>query len=329
MKIKSLIVALAALVVNATAFAQDPANEAKKMYNEGAALFKAQKYAEALPILEKAVNTALEADAIEVVETIQKLIPTCHFRNGLAMMKAGDTESALANFTKADELALLYNNASVSRNAKNAISQVYRVKGANAFNNKDYASAVVDFAKGYEVNPQDTALALNLAKSYCEMKDFENGVRVYSDIIALGKRHSRFAEPAAEAKTSLSNYLLVKAQDENAAGDKVAAYATLETLINADPTNAANHMHRMQMVAANQDWDKVIELGDLAAAVQATPEAISDVYYLVGVAQDSKNNNTAAIDAYKMVMAGDKLDAATKRIKELEEFIKAEKEAAK
>ena len=74
---------------------------------------------------------------------------------------------------------------------------------------------------------------------------------------------------------------------------------------------------------------RVIAWSDLAAAIQPTPEAQSDVYYLVGVAQDSKNNNTAAIDAYKQVVAGDKVEAATKRIKELQEFIKAEKEAAK
>lgn len=329
MKIKSLVIALAAVLVSATALAQDPVNEAKKMYNEGVTLFKAKNYAEALPILEKTVEAAMEADAMEVAEAAQKLIPTSYFQLGLAKMKAGNVDAALVDLNKANDVALLYNNASVARNAKSAISQVYRVKGANAFNNKDYATAVVDFAKGYEVNPQDTKLALNLAMSYCELKDFENGVKVYTDIIALEKRHSRFAEPAAEAKKALSNYLLVKAQEENAATNKEAAYATLETLINADPMNAENQMHRLQMAAANQDWDNVIAWSDLAAAIQPTPEAQSDVYYLVGVAQDSKNNNTAAIDAYKQVVAGDKVEAATKRIKELQEFIKAEKEAAK
>ena len=329
MKIKSLVIALAAVLVSATALAQDPVNEAKKMYNEGVTLFKAKNYAEALPILEKTVEAAMEADAMEVAEAAQKLLPTSYFQLGLAKMKAGNVDAALVDLNKANDVALLYNNASVARNAKSAISQVYRVKGANAFNNKDYATAVVDFAKGYEVNPQDTKLALNLAMSYCELKDFENGVKVYTDIIALEKRHSRFAEPAAEAKKALSNYLLVKAQEENAAANKEAAYATLETLINADPMNAENQMHRLQMAAANQDWDNVIAWSDLAAAIQPTPEAQSDVYYLVGVAQDSKNNNTAAIDAYKQVVAGDKVEAATKRIKELQEFIKAEKEAAK
>lgn len=329
MKIKSLVIALAAVLVSATALAQDPVIEATKMYNEGVVLFKAKNYAEALPILEKTIQAAMDADAMDLVEKAQKLVPTCYFQTGLAQMKSGDTDGALANLNKANEVALLYNNAGVARNAKSAISQVYRVKGANAFNNKDYATAVVDFAKGYEVNPQDTKLALNLAMSYCELKDFENGVKVYTDIIALEKRHSRFAEPAAEAKQALSNYLLVKAQEENTAGNKEAAYATLETLINADPANAANQMHRLQMAAANEDWDNVIAWSELAAAIQATPEAQSDVYYLLAVALDSKNDNAAAVEAYKQVVAGDKLEPATKRAKELQDFIKAEKEAAK
>ncbi len=329
MKIKSLVIALAAVLVSATALAQDPVIEATKMYNEGVALFKAENYSEALPALEKTITAAMDADAMDLVEKAQKLIPTCHFRIGLALVKSGNTEGALVSLNKANEVALLYNNASVARNAKSAISQVYRVKGANAFNNKDYATAVVDFAKGYEVNPQDTKLALNLAMSYCELKDFENGVKVYTDIIALEKRHSRFAEPAAEAKQALSNYLLVKAQEENTAGNKEAAYATLETLINADPANAENQMHRLQMAAANEDWDNVIAWSELAAAVQATPEAQSDVYYLLAVALDSKNENAAAVEAYKQVVAGDKLEPATKRAKELQDFIKAEKEAAK
>lgn len=329
MKIKSLVIALAAVLVSATALAQDPVIEATKMYNEGVVLFKAKNYAEALPILEKTVEAAMDADAMDLVEKAQKLIPTCYFQTGLAQMKGGDTEGALANLNKASEVALLYNNAGVARNAKSAISQVYRVKGANAFNNKDYATAVVDFAKGYEVNPQDTKLALNLAMSYCELKDFENGVKVYTDIIALEKRHSRFAEPAAEAKQALSNYLLVKAQEENTAGNKEAAYATLETLINAAPANAENQMHRLQMAAANEDWDNVIAWSELAAAIQTTPEAQSDVYYLLAVALDSKNDNAAAVEAYKQVVAGDKLEPATKRAKELQDFIKAEKEAAK
>ena len=165
--------------------------------------------------------------------------------------------------------------------------------------------------------------------SYCELKDFENGVRVYTDIIALENRHSRFAEPAAKAKEELSNYLLVKAQDEFTANDKEAAYATLETLIGADPMNAANQMYRLQKAAELQDWDNVIAWSELALAIMATPEQQSEVYYLVAVSYDSKNENQLAVDNYRLVSAGDKLQPATARAAELVDFMKKEAEAAK
>ena len=328
MKIKSIIVAVAALFVSASAFAQDPVAEVNKMWNEAVPLLNAKNYAEALPILEKTLDAALEADAMDIAENAQKYIPTCYFRVGLSQINK-DNEAALANLYKADELAKLYNNAKVSRDAKSAISKVYKMLGAKSFNSKDYAAAVEVFAKGYEANPQDTDLALNLAMSYCELKDFANGVRVYTDVIALENRHSKFVEPAAKAKEALSNYLLVKAQEEFTAGDKEAAYTTLETLIGADPMNGANQMYRLQKAAELQDWDNVVAWAELAGAVMATPEEQSEVYYLVAVAYDSKNENQAAVDNYRLVVAGDKVQPATARAAELEAFIKAEKEAAK
>lgn len=325
MKIKSLIVALAALVVSSTAFAQE---DLTALWNKAAGFVNAKNYAEAVVALEAVVETAYNEDNYEMAEKAQKLIPNCYFRIGLSKVNT-DPNGALVNLHKADEVALLYNDAKTSRSAKSAISKVYKMLGAKSFNSKDYAAAVEVFAKGYEANPQDTELAMHLAMSYCELKDFENGVRVYTDIIALENRHSKFAEPAAKAKAELSNYLLVKAQEEFGAANKEAAYATLETLIGADPMNATNQMYRLQKAAELQDWDNVLAWGELAGAIMATPEQQSDVYYLMAVAYDSKNENQAAVDSYRLVVAGDKVEPAKARLVELEAFIKAEKEAAK
>lgn len=330
MKIKSLIVTLAAVVASTSLFAQTTLTELNKRFNEANALYNAKDYATALPLLEACLNDAYELeDAYKVIENCQKLIPNCYFRVGLAQVKSKDTEAALVSFTTANDIALLYNDAKTSRNAKSAISQIYRTYGAQAFNSKDYASAIEDFAKGYEVNPQDTELALYLAKSYCELKDFTNGVRVYTDIIALKDRHSKFAEPAAQALSELTYYLQLKAQEDNTAGNKEAAYEALDTLVNIDPMNTANQMFRLNIAAVNQDWDRIIEWGDMTAAFMITPEEQSEVYYLMAVAYDSKNMNDKAVETYKLVTAGDKVEPSKQRIVELNEFIKAQAEAAK
>ena len=131
MKIKSLIVALVALVASTATFAQDATTDVNKLWNEAVPLLNAKNYAEALPILEKTLEAAYDADVIEMVEKVQKYIPTCYFQIGLADMKVRNTDSALANFTKADELAKLYNNAKVSRDAKSAIAKLYKMLGAS------------------------------------------------------------------------------------------------------------------------------------------------------------------------------------------------------
>lgn len=328
MKIKSLIVALVALATTATVFAQDPVNEIKKRYNEAAALCRAKNYAEALPALEQLLNDAYDNDVMEVVEGVQKLIPNCYFRIGLSKVNT-DADAALKDFTTASEMALLYNDAKTARNAGSAIAELYRSMGAKSFNEKDYATAAGIFAKGYEANPQNTELALNLAKSYCELKDFENGIKVYTEVIALKDRHSKFADASAEAAKSLSEYLMLKAQDDYAAKNKEAANAALETLVNIDPMNTANQMFRLNLAANNEDWDCILANGEMAAMFMFTPEEQSEVYYLMAFAYDTKNMNEQAIETYKLVTAGDKLEASKTRIKELNEYLKAQAEAAK
>ena len=328
MKIKSLIVALVALATTATVFAQDPVNEIKKRYNEAAALCRAKNYVEALPALEQLLNDAYDNDVMEVVEGVQKLIPNCYFRIGLTKVNT-DAEAALADFTAANEMALLYNDSKTARNAGSAIAELYRSMGAKSFNEKDYATAAGIFAKGYEANPQNTVLALNLAKSYCELKDFENGIKVYTEVIALKDRHSKFAEASAEAMTALTEYLMLKAQDEYVAGNKEAANATLETLVNLDPMNTANQMFRLNLAVNNEDWDCIIANAEMAAAFMMTPEEQRAAYYPLAAAYDTKNMNEQAVATYKLVSAGDKVEASKARIAELNEFLKAQAEAAK
>lgn len=328
MKIKTLLVAFAALVMSASAFAQEqePSIELNNTYAEAMTAIKAKDFGLAIEKLNKAMELANTEDNFDYVLKVQKYLPTCYLYSGNRKAGAKDTAGAVADFEKAIELGTLYSDAKVVRGAKTNISKVYKMMGAGAFNSKDYASAAEVFAKGYEANPQDTDLGLYLAMSYCEMKDFENGVKVYTNIIDLENRHSKFIEPANQAKEKISYYLLLKAQEEIAAGNKEAAYATLETLTNAIPENYTNNLFRLQTAAGNNDWDKVIEWGNASAAKMATPEEQSEIYYLVAVAHDTKNENDKAIETYKLVTAGDKLAASKKRAAELEEFVKAQKE---
>lgn len=312
--IKMTLAALMAVFAITTASAQSA--EAGAKYNEAAAKYNAKDFAAALPLLQEAVNIALDADDVATAQNAQKLIPQANFQQGLALAKAQKLEEAIPFLEAAMETGELYNVAAAARNAKTMISQVYTMLGGQAFNNKDYAKAAEVFAKGYAANNQDTAIGMNLAMSYCEMGDMENGIKVYKEIIALADLHSKFAEPAEKAKAAAANYL-VKQASEQVATDAEAAFASLAQALEIDATNATAHLLRIQTAATAQAWDKIIEWGDAAAEAQTTDEAKSDVYYYLAAAYDSTDVNDKAIEVYGKVTAGNNAEAAAKRITEL------------
>lgn len=83
------------------------------------------------------------------------------------------------------QYAELFQDVKVLGNSRKLISQTYTVMGADAFNNQQWDKAIEIFSKGYEANPTDTDLALFLAESYAASGDYENGMKIYKDIVEL------------------------------------------------------------------------------------------------------------------------------------------------
>ena len=83
--IKITLAALMAVFAISTASAQSA--EAGAKYNEAAAKYNAKDFAAALPLLQEAVNIALDADDVATAQNAQKLIPQANFQQGLARLK--------------------------------------------------------------------------------------------------------------------------------------------------------------------------------------------------------------------------------------------------
>src|SRR5699024_1029441 len=150
-------------------------------------------------------------------------------------------------------------------NSRKLISQTYTVMGADAFNNQQWDKAIEIFSKGYEANPTDTDLALYLAESYAASGDYENGMKIYRDIVELESRHSRYKEPADAAREKIVYYQTIRASEAVEAGNIEEAYTILGDILSVDPDNAAASLMRIQVATNNKDWARVIEWGDAAA----------------------------------------------------------------
>lgn len=310
-----LMTVLAAVMLTVNVNAQSYDDVVDK-YNAAAELVGAKKYAEAIPALEAVVKDGQEVggDAAEIVVNAQKLIPACYLRLGGAAAQQQNWDQAIENLSKAAELGELYGDINTARNANNMVSKVYSAAAADAFNNKDYAKAVEIFAKGYEANPTDTDLALNLAMSYGELGDLENAAKIYGEVIELEDRHSKYKEPAATAREKLGYYMSLEVQKAIEAKDMDKAYGLMENILASNPDNALVGMMMIQTANNNKNWDKLITYGEKAAEAQDTPELKSNAYFLLGVAYQNKNNNAKAVENYRKVTAGPNVGAAKEQI---------------
>ena len=311
-----LVAALFAAALVSGPLAAQTVDEVNTKFNEAAELINAKKLPDAIPALEQTIELGLKVgeEALPTVQQAQKLLPNCYYYKGGITARSGDMEGALAALTKASELGELYGDMKTVNNAKNLISQVYRALGADAFNNKEYAKAAEIFSKGFEANPTDTELGLNLAKSYAEMGDKAKAYEVYGQIIALEGRHSKYAEPAQQAKEEMATYVLLDAQEAAKNNNLDEVVALTQQVFDVDSTNAAAAMFRLQTATNLKKYSDAVKFGEFAVTVQTDPALKSDAYFLLGAAYQNLENKDKAIAAYKNVLAGDNVATAKAQI---------------
>jgi tetratricopeptide (TPR) repeat protein len=313
-KLKIALAAIA-LVAAGTISAQD----INAKYAEAAAAMQSRNFAAAIPLFEQVISEGANAEGVEALVTgAKQYLPQAVYAMGGAAFQGGRHDEALASFTKASELAELYGNTAVLNNARTWIGRTVMAQGASAFNSKDYATAAAIFQKGYDANPIDTALGMNLAMSYSGLKDFAKSAEIYKNIIALGERDSRFAENAAKAKENWSLDVLEQASESAKAGEYQAAIDATDALLAIVPADAVANLTRLQAYNSMKNYAKVAELGEAAATAQTADEGRSDVYYLVGAAYQNMQNLPRAIEAYQKVTAGNNVAAAKTQITELQ-----------
>ena len=303
-KIKFLLAAAA--IFAATGLSAQTVSEVNTKFNEAAALIQAKNFGAAIPVLEQTIEMGLNAgaDASATVQQAQKLLPTCYFQYGLSLCKESRFDEALTVLDSAMQYAELFQDVKVLGNSRKLISQTYTVMGADAFNNQQWDKAIEIFSKGYEANPTDTDLALFLAESYAASGDYENGMKIYKDIVELESRHSRYKEPADAAREKMAYYQMLRAAEADEAGNADEVYEILGEVLAIDPTNPAASLMRIQVATNNQDWAHVIEWGEAAAAAQTDPADMSDIYFMLGAAYQNSENKDAAVATYRKVTEG-------------------------
>ena len=297
---KRLIMTVVALMGATTLFAQ---TDVVATFQQGVANAKAQNYTEAIAQFQEIIDASWD---IEEPDTNQqkaivgskKFIVTCYNKMGVAAVNAKNYDEAVANFSEAANLAELYEDVAAMNKNRALVGQVYQVQGADAFNSEDYATAIEVFSKGYAADPRNTEMALNLAESYFKSDMYQEGMKICTKI--AGMNADKFAEAIAAAQEKMHMYTNNEVAKLQMANDYDGIIVMAEQL--DDKAMAAKIT--LQAYYGKKDFNKMIELSESALAAQTTDEGRSDIYYLIGVAYNEKEQFDQAIAAMKNVTAG-------------------------
>ena len=297
---KRLIMTVVALMGATTLFAQ---TDVVATFQQGVANAKAQNYNEAIAQFQEIIDASWDIEEPDVnqqkaIQGSKKFIVTCYNKMGVAAINAKNYDEAVANFSEAANLAELYEDVAAMNKNRALVGQVYQVQGADAFNSEDYATAIEVFSKGYAADPRNTDMALNLAESYFKSDMYQEGMKICTKI--AGMNADKFAEAIAAAQEKMHMYTnneVAKLQMANDYDGIIAMASELEDVAMAAKIT-------LQAYYGKKDFGKMIELSESALAAQTTDEGRSDIYYLLGVAYNEKEQFDNAVAAMKSVTAG-------------------------
>lgn len=303
---KKLIMTVVALMGATTLFAQ---TDVVATFQQGLANAKAANYTEAIAQFQEVVDASWDieepdANQLKAIAGSKKFIVTCYNKIGVAAINAKQYEDAVAAFTEAANCAELYEDISAMNKNRTLIGQVYEVQGADAFNSGDYATAIEVFSKGYEADPRNTGMALNLAESYFKSDMYQKGMTICTAISQLNA--DKFAEAIAEAQSKMAMYTNNEVAKLQMANDYDGIIAMAAELSDA----ALAQKITLQAYYAKKEFQKMVELSEAALAAQTTDEGRSDIYYLLGVAYNEMEQFDKAIAAMKNVTAGTNVENA-------------------
>ena len=297
---KKLFLTVVALMGATTLFAQI---DVVASFQQATADAKAANYTVAIEQFQSIIDASWDienpnANEQKAIAGSKKFIVTCYNKLGIAAFNEKNYEEAIANFSEAANLAEIYEDVIAMNKNRAYVGQMYQAQGADAFNSEDYATAIEVFSKGYEADPRNTDMALNLAESYFKSNMYQEGMKICTKIAAMNA--DKFSEAIASAQHKMEIYTnneVARLQMANDYDGIIAMATELE-----DAAMAAKIT--LQAYYGKKDYNKMIELSEAAISVQTTDEGRSDVYYLLGVAYNEKELFDNAIAAMKNVVAG-------------------------
>lgn len=196
---KKLIIGLLALMLSTaslTTFAQTK-DDAGQALNEGIQLKDTDvnaaiaKFNDCIKICEQ---VGVEADDIK--SQAEKVLPGLHFQSAMELYKAKKLSNAIAEFEKASEIAVKYNNEPIKSKCDDIIPQLYAANGNNFLKEKDFDKAMINYEKAVELDSNSLKGHFGKALVYRNNDDNDKFKVEIDKIIAIGPANNKLVKKA-------------------------------------------------------------------------------------------------------------------------------------
>lgn len=207
---KKAILFVAALAMTALTMSAQDINQATEMYNNGAMELQMGNSATALEHFQNALQAgeALGDEAADLVANCKKAICSTSLSIAKDLYNSKDFAAAIEAFGKAKEYAETYGEPDFASEAASLQTQTWKLKyntdAKAALSAKDFATAIENFKKVLEMEPENGNTAIQLAQAYMKSGDLDNAVATLN----LAKENGQ----AANASKMLSQIYLKQAQ---------------------------------------------------------------------------------------------------------------------
>ena len=309
---KIFLLITAALMTAGIASAQD-INEATTNYNNGATELQMGNLEAALTNFQTALEMgeAVGEPAAELVENCKSAICSVSLAIAKELYNSKDFAGAVEAFNKAKEVAETYGNAEVAAEAAELAEQAnklqYNTAGTAALRAKDYPTAIENFTKVLELDPENGNAALQLGQAYYRSNQFDSAIEALTKAQENGQ--------GSNATKLLSQVYLKKAQ----ADIKAKNYASAaENCAKSNEYAESANAYKLAASASQQLGKNSEVIANYEKYLELSPNAkdFAGVAYTLAVLYQQEGNTAKAKEYYQKVTGDPQYGAAA------QEFLK-------
>lgn len=309
---KIFLLITAALMTAGLASAQD-INEATTNYNNGATELQMGNLEAALTNFQTALEMgeAVGEPAAELVENCKSAICSVSLAIAKELYNSKDFAGAVEAFNKAKEVAETYGNAEVAAEAAELAEQAnklqYNTVGTAALRAKDYPTAIENFTKVLELDPENGNAALQLGQAYYRSNQFDSAIEALTKAQENGQ--------GSNATKLLSQVYLKKAQADIKAKNYASA---VENCAKSNEYAESANAYKLAASASQQLGKTGEVIANYEKYLELSPNAkdFAGVAYTLAVLYQQEGNTAKAKEYYQKVTGDPQYGAAA------QEFLK-------